>query len=134
MQNFYYFCDMIQRIQSIFMLVAGIATILLLWTSQDVDFSFFTFIVGILTGSTFLNIFNFKNRKRQLLLNIISIGINALLIILLLYWLQSLSGGIDFPEKGIEPLFPFISVVCLFFANIYIRRDERLVKSVDRLR
>lgn len=134
MQNFYYFCDMIQRIQSIFMFVAGIATILLLWTSQDVDFSFFTFIVGILTGSIFLNIFNFKNRKRQLLLNIISIGINTLLIILLLYWLQSLSGGIDFPEKGIEPLFPFISVICLFFANIYIRRDERLVKSVDRLR
>ena len=125
---------MIQRIQSIFILVAGIATLLLFWTSQDVEFSFFSFIIGILIGSTFGNIFNFKNRKRQLLLNIISIGINALLIILLLYWLQSLSGGIDFPEKGIEPLFPFISVVCLFFANIYIRRDERLVKSVDRLR
>lgn len=125
---------MIQRVQSIFMLVAGIATLLLFWTSQDVHFSFFPFVIGFLAGITFWSIFNFKNRKRQLLLNVISIIINALLIILLGYWLQNLSGGIDFPEKGIEPLFPFISVICLFFANIYIRRDERLVKSVDRLR
>ena len=60
--------------------------------------------------------------------------INALLLGLLAYWLLTLSGGIDFPEKGIEPLFPLLSVICLLIANVYIRKDERLVKSVDRLR
>lgn len=129
---------MIQRIQTIFILLSVLGGVFLFLTAQDVllfDFPHllnFLCILLILLGG--LSIFNFINRKRQLLLNNLSIGINALLIILLLYWLQSLSGGINFPEKGIEPLFPFISIVCLFLANIYIRRDERLVKSVDRLR
>lgn len=133
-KKIFYFCTMIQRIQSIFMLLAGIATLLLFWTSQDVEFSFFSFIIGILIGSTFGNIFNFKNRKRQILLNNISIIINALLIGILGYWLLNLSGGIDFPEKGIEPIFPLIAIVFLLLANKNIGRDERLVKSVDRLR
>ena len=81
-----------------------------------------------------LSIFSFKNRKRQILLNNISIIINALLIGLLAYWLLNLSGGISIPEKGIEPVFPFLSIVCLLLANMFIRKDERLVKSVDRLR
>ena len=50
------------------------------------------------------------------------------------YWLLKLSGGIQFPEKGIEPVFVLLSIFCLVMANIYIRKDERLVKSVDRLR
>ncbi|WP_373747877.1 DUF4293 family protein, partial [Kaistella sp.] len=67
-------------------------------------------------------------------LNKISFMINALLLGLLAYWLLTLSGGIDFPEKGIEPVFPLLSIICLLIANVYIRKDERLVKSVDRLR
>lgn len=82
----------------------------------------------------FLSILSFKDRKRQLLLNKISVGINVLLLGLLGYWLLTLPGGIDFPEKGIEPLFPLLSVICLLAANSFIKRDERLVKSVDRLR
>ncbi|HAV01716.1 MAG TPA: DUF4293 domain-containing protein, partial [Chryseobacterium sp.] len=39
-----------------------------------------------------------------------------------------------FPEKGIEPLFPLLAIISLLIANVYIRKDERLVKSVDRLR
>ena len=77
---------------------------------------------------------SYKDRKRQLSLNKVSIIINALLLGLLAYWLLTLSGGIDFPEKGIEPVFPLLSIICLLIANVYIRKDERLVKSVDRLR
>jgi len=81
-----------------------------------------------------LSIFSFRNRKRQILLNNISIFINVLLTGLLVYWLLKLSGGIYFPEKGIEPVFTVLAVFCMIVANIYIRKDERLVKSVDRLR
>lgn len=89
-------------------------------------------VVLVLFG--FISILSYKERKRQIQLNNISMMINALLLGLLAYWLLTLSGGIDFPEKGIEPVFPLLSIICLFIANIYIRKDERLVKSVDRLR
>lgn len=129
---------MLQRIQTIWTLLAVLAAVFLFISGQDVvvfgsipviDISC---IVLVLAGA--LSIFSFKNRKRQILLNTISIIINVLLIGVLAYWLLNLSGGIQFPEKGIEPIFPLIAVICLLIANTYIRRDERLVKSVDRLR
>lgn len=129
---------MIQRIQTVTSFLAVIAAIFLFITSRDViiveglpiiDISC---VVLVLVG--LLSIFSYKNRKRQLLLNNISMIINALLIGLLVYWLLKLSGGINFPEKGIEPLFPLLAIVFFVMSNIYIRKDERLVKSVDRLR
>ncbi|PWW29841.1 DUF4293 family protein [Chryseobacterium sp. AG844] len=129
---------MLQRIQTIWTLLAVLAAVFLFITGQDVVISDsipllnIGCIVLVVIGA--LSIFSFKNRKRQILLNTISIIINALLIGVLAYWLLNLSGGVQIPEKGIEPIFPLIAVICLFIANIYIRKDERLVKSVDRLR
>ncbi|WP_159472956.1 DUF4293 family protein [Chryseobacterium sp. 18068] len=129
---------MLQRIQTIWILLSVLAAAFLYITGQDVDvfgnlpIISIACIILVLVGA--LSLFSFKNRKRQILLNNISIIINALLIGVLVYWMQNLSGGIDFPEKGIEPVFPLIAVICLFLANIFIKKDERLVKSVDRLR
>ncbi|MET3034872.1 DUF4293 domain-containing protein [Chryseobacterium sp. NRRL B-14859] len=129
---------MLQRIQTIWTLLAVLAAVFLFITGQDVAVSDsipvlnIGCIVLVIIGA--LSIFSFKNRKRQILLNTISIIINVLLIGVLAYWLLNLSGGIQFPEKGIEPIFPLVAVICLLIANIYIRKDERLVKSVDRLR
>ncbi|SIS95783.1 protein of unknown function [Chryseobacterium ureilyticum] len=129
---------MLQRIQTIWTLLAVLAAVFLFITGQDVVLSDTIPVINIgaivLVIMGALSIFSFKNRKRQILLNTISIIINALLIGVLAYWLLNLSGGIHFPEKGIEPIFPLIAVICLLIANIYIRKDERLVKSVDRLR
>ncbi len=129
---------MLQRIQTVWMFLAVLGTVFLNITAQDFDIlgRYLTInastVILILFGV--LSIFSFRNRKRQILLNNISIIINVLLIGLLAYWLLNLSGGISIPEKGIEPVFPLISVICLLLANMYIRKDERLVKSVDRLR
>ncbi|KXH83087.1 MULTISPECIES: DUF4293 domain-containing protein [Chryseobacterium] len=129
---------MLQRIQTIWTLLAVLAAVFLFITGQDVDVFGNIPVVDIscialvLTGA--LSIFSFKNRKRQILLNTFGIIINALLIGVLAYWLLNLSGGIQIPEKGIEPIFPLIAVICLLIANVFIRKDERLVKSVDRLR
>ena len=129
---------MLQRIQTIWTLLAVLAAVFLFITGQDVVISDsipllnIGCIVLVIVGA--LSIFSFKNRKRQILLNTISIIINVLLIGVLAYWLLNLSGGIQFPEKGIEPIFPLIAVIGLLIANMYIRKDERLVKSVDRLR
>lgn len=129
---------MLQRIQTIWILLSVLAAAFLYITGQDVEvFGNFpiisiTSIILVLIGA--FSLYSFKNRKRQILLNYISIIINALLIGILAYWVQNLSGGIDFPEKGIEPIFPLIAVISLLIANVFIKRDERLVKSVDRLR
>ncbi|NML72248.1 DUF4293 domain-containing protein [Chryseobacterium sp. RP-3-3] len=129
---------MLQRTQTIWTLLAVLAAVSLFVTGQDVDVFGnipvidISSIALVLAGA--LSIFSFKNRKRQILLNTFSIIINVLLIGVLAYWLLNLSGGIQIPEKGIEPVFPLIAVICLLIANALIRRDERLVKSVDRLR
>lgn len=129
---------MLQRIQTIWTFLAVLAAVFLFVTAQDVMISEGIPVINIgcsvLVLIGLLSVFSFKNRKRQILLNTISIIINALLIGVLAYWLLNLSGGISFPEKGIEPIFSLIAIICLFIANIYIKRDERLVKSVDRLR
>jgi hypothetical protein len=46
----------------------------------------------------------------------------------------SLSGETDVSEKGIGMLLPIFSIVFLVLANKAIKKDEDLVKSVDRLR
>ena len=129
---------MLQRIQTIWTFLAVLAAVFLFVTAQDVMVSDSIPVINvgcvILVLVGLLSVFSFKNRKRQILLNTISIIINALLIGVLAYWLLNLSGGIHFPEKGIEPIFPLIAIICLLIANVYIRKDERLVKSVDRLR
>ena len=129
---------MLQRIQSIFMLLAVLCAVALHFTGTDVELFDTKYIIeGITLVSSIIGItaiFSFNKRPRQILLNNLNMFINALLIGVLTYWLLNLSGGIDFPEKGIEPIFPLVALFCLFAANIYIRRDERLVKSVDRLR
>lgn len=129
---------MLQRIQTVWIFLAVLGALFLNLTAQDFDIFAGNMVINILTVVLILmgllSLFSFKNRKRQIVLNTISIFINALLIGLLAYWLLNLSGGIQFPEKGIEPLFSLISMVCLLLANVYIRKDERLVKSVDRLR
>ncbi|MDQ1098468.1 MULTISPECIES: DUF4293 family protein [Chryseobacterium] len=129
---------MLQRIQTIWIFLAVLAAVFLFITGQDVAVAGnipvidVACVVLVITGV--LSIFSFNNRKRQILLNRVSIIINVLLIGLLVYWLLNLSGGIQFPEKGIEPFFSLMAIICLLIANAYIKKDERLVKSVDRLR
>ena len=48
--------------------------------------------------------------------------------------LSNLSGETNVSEKGIGILLPIFSIVCLVLANKAIKKDEDLVKSVDRLR
>jgi peptidoglycan/LPS O-acetylase OafA/YrhL len=129
---------MLQRIQTIWIFLAVLGALFLNLTAQDFDVLGGNLLINISTVLLILlgllSIFSFKNRKRQILLNNISIVINALLLGFLIYWLQNLPGGISFPEKGIEPIFSAIAIICLLLANVYIKKDERLVKSVDRLR
>jgi len=64
----------------------------------------------------------------------LNIILNFILLGIFVYQSLNLSGEINVSEKGIGILLPIFSIVCLVLANKAIKKDEDLVKSVDRLR
>lgn len=86
----------------------------------------------IIIAGTLINIFNFKARQKQLWITIGLIFLSLLNI--LLYWWKS---GVPPFESGNYSLGALLSLaipVFLFMAARGIRKDEKLVKSTDRLR
>jgi tellurite resistance protein TehA-like permease len=81
-----------------------------------------------------ISILSFRKRQLQFVLNRLNILSNFVLLGVFVYRLLSLSGETIVSEKGIAVLMPIISIVFLVLANKAIKRDEDLVKSVDRLR
>ena len=137
---------MIQRIQTIYLLlVAGISAGLIfvfnLWVTieevivyaKDEILYFSLFLASALIAV--ISIFLFKNRKFQFVLGRLNIILNFILLGLFVYRSLTLSGeASDVSEKGIGILLPIFSIVFLVLANKAIKKDEDLVKSVDRLR
>ncbi|MBL7472759.1 DUF4293 domain-containing protein [Robertkochia sediminum] len=136
---------MLQRIQSVYLLLVVIANGALpfwlhLWTDNlgkpvyaqdDMVYSSVFLASAVLA---FVTIFLFKHRKRQFVLNRLNLILNLFLLGFFVYRSLILPGGTDVPEKGIGMLLPVISIVFLVLANKAIKKDEDLVKSVDRLR
>ena len=128
---------MLQRIQSVYMLIAFISSIFysyLAYTSLFKENTLFAISGGIISLLILINIFLYKNRKLQIKLNNLVIFVLIVLLGLSIYQVGLLSGEKSFSEKDIKLLVPVISIVFLLIANKYIKRDERLVKSVDRIR
>jgi len=81
-----------------------------------------------------LTLFSFKNRTRQIIYNRLNIVINFLLLGIVVYHQLNLPGGTVVSEKGIGVFIPLLVIVFLALANKAIIKDDKLVKSVDRLR
>ena len=129
---------MIQRIQTVYLLLVALLTGVLpywlhLWTEDSgtpvyardemaVSIAFYGAAVLAV-----ISLLRFKTRKQQFVLNRFN-------ILLQLFLLGFLSGGTAVSEKGIGMLIPVFSIVLLVLANRAIKKDEDLVKSVDRLR
>ncbi len=152
-----YFCvrikNMLQRIQSIYLLIAailagGIIYLLPLWTNnngeefflnsliQSSDWKQISMVVAFgLSGLlSFIAIFLYKNRKQQIGINRFNIVVNFYLLGIIVYHLLILPGESEISEKGIGLFLPVLVIVFLVLANKSILKDEKLVKSVDRLR
>lgn len=136
---------MIQRIQTIYLILAFIATSVLmlfipLWTLKGGALFFFnqdpiyTVIVGLSTMLTIVSIISYKKRQNQFVMNRLNIILNLILLGLFVYRSLNLSGETAVSEKGIGMFLPIVSIVLLVLANKAIKKDEDLVKSVDRLR
>ena len=81
-----------------------------------------------------LSILFYKKRQHQFVINRLNIILNLILLGLFVYRSLNLSGEALVSEKGIGMFLPIISIVFLVLANKAIKKDEDLVKSVDRLR
>ena len=144
---------MIQRIQSVFLLLTaiisgGLTSVFTLWkATYDSEFYAYESLInnslyikpigGLFIASavlSFITIFLFNNRKLQFVMNRFNILLNFLLLGLIVYNVLNISGEILVSEKGIGTFLPILSVFLLVFANRYIKKDEDLVKSADRLR
>jgi hypothetical protein len=143
---------MIQRIQTVYLILAsavsgGFIFVFDLWKNLKSEiyaldlFSRESFLLKVIPLLFMLSaivslatIFLFKNRKMQFVVGRLIILINLFLLGLLIYVSLTLPGGILISEKGIGMFLPIVAILLIVLANKAIKKDEDLVKSVDRLR
>jgi hypothetical protein len=134
---------MIQRIQSIYLLLAGVSNGILIFFLP-------LFIIGgvprmILDDPTFLimtvlstlvslfSIFRYRNRQQQVVSGRINIILNFVLFGLMLFMFFTLREDNEIMFHA-GTFVPILSVILISLANRAILKDEALVRSADRLR
>jgi len=137
---------MIQRIQSLWLLLAAVSAFLSFklpffsGTKEGVNITEKAIIDGgstlfllIATGAALvialITIFLFKDRKLQLRLCVVGITISLLIIFLYYNEIRKLSGSIS-----LSCIFVFLIPVAFIMAARGIWHDEKLVKSLNKLR
>ena len=130
---------MIQRIQTIYLLMISIVAILgifLFTPTEFVGFGLLTPVVlkiyFVLTGSlSTLTLILFKRRKTQLSLNRLHSFFQILAAIGLVYEISN--------TNDLEALLPWLAIpililILLLLSSNAIKKDEDLIRSIDRLR
>lgn len=141
---------MIQRIQSLWLLLAAVAAFvtytLTLYIGTKADNSTWSFVLGdnFLLVVLFIGIgllalvtlFLFKNRKLQFRLCVLGVILSIIAIILEYIKVEAFKteNAIQTGSYQVGALLPFLMVIFFILATRGIYRDERLVKSMDRLR
>lgn len=155
---------MIQRMQSIWLLLATIALILMLFlpifSSQNKAVETTVNTMGLYQDAVgksglgdrkeiftpllvtnivvavicFVNIFNFKKRSLQKRIAIVSI----LLICAFSFWYsifaEKITGGLTVANFDIGAYLPLLSIIFCLLAIRGVNNDEKLIRSADRLR
>ena len=138
---------MIQRIQTIWLLLAAIFAAITFrfpfytgdWLKDAVQApidlnartTIWLSILTVLSGAiAFVNIFLFDNRKLQLRLCYLGLFITVVLLIVYFLEIENFSGG----TIALWCIFHFAILGCYILAARGILKDEKLIKSMDRLR
>lgn len=156
---------MIQRIQSLYLLLAGalmfcmfkmpLATFInevgvwkfyadsIIETASDtsttatIDTWPVAIIIALAGVLSFIAIFGYKNRRRQIKICMLS-GLFMLLFypIAFIYWwfAKDMLATEAFPSLGAVLIFPLVALILVVIAVRSIKADERLVRSADRIR
>ena len=137
---------MFQRIQSVYLIIALLSVAVFpyffsLWSfSNGTKFYFmsnvgYAILFGLSTTLCLVSLISYQKRQFQFVLGRLNIIINLILLGLFVYRSLNLSGETPVvSEKGIGIFLPIVSIAMLVLANKAIKKDEDLVKSVDRLR
>lgn len=97
----------------------------------------FVLIAVVMSLLPLVTIFMFRDRKRQVRMAAMGIVANLSFISLMLFTItrwQSATPPLLGGSYGVGSVLPVISVILLVMAIVGIRGDEKLVRSVDRLR
>ena len=136
---------MLQRIQSLYLVGAIICSgifpfFLPLWFDEN-GFPFYfqgDLPISILFGFSgllsILAIISYRKRQHQFVLCRLNMILNIILLLLFVLYAPKLSGDPYVSKKGIGLVLPLLSIVFLALANIAINKDEKLVKSSNRIR
>ncbi len=117
---------MIQRIQSLYLLICTILPIVFIWLIyQNNLFDIILVLSALSSIISCVTIFYYKRRKTQFVLCRLNIFLNF--SILTCYYF--VIGVFD-----IVNLIPIICIFLLVAANRAIKKDEDLIKSMDRIR
>jgi len=92
------------------------------------------FFILILTGASLvlstLTIFLYKNRRQQMQLCILGILLTVAIIVLYILQMNNLTKS----TLALASILPFLILLGYYMAFRNIRKDEKLVKSLDKLR
>jgi Domain of unknown function (DUF4293) len=140
---------MIQRQQTIWLLLSTIAGILsfmfpfvtgleIITKNTTPALSLVTagsnfFLLVLTPASIILSaviIFLFKNRKQQMQLCLLGILLSVLIVVLYIVKMNSLIK----PTLALSCIFPFAVIAGYYLAFRNIRKDEKLIKTLDKLR
>ncbi|MGB3007592.1 MAG: DUF4293 domain-containing protein [Chitinophagaceae bacterium] len=140
---------MIQRQQTLWLLLATAAAVLTFMfpfatgeelvvktaMKQPVEIiagnNFFTLLLTIATiGISSVTIFMFKDRKLQMRLCLLGILVSVLILVLYIMHMRKLITS----TPALWAILPVVVIASYFMAFRNIRKDEKLVKSLDKLR
>lgn len=135
---------MIQRIQTLYMLVAGILSILYavaipIWYTtagavKALDNPVYAFLGALVGGILVANVFNYKKRKLQVVINRIALVMVLGTAGFMVWEYVSLIAS----QLALSPSFglvlPLVVIVLIVLANRGITKDEERVRSADRFR
>ena len=130
---------MIQRVQSLFFFFSAICSITIIYTFpvlQDENTSYLLkehfsdarLFVFLSAALSIFAIFQFKNRKRQQLIA----SFSRLMITIAFFLIVFLHREEE--AFGIGMILLIVPFITLIAANFFIKKDEKLVKSADRIR
>ena len=130
---------MIQRIQSLFFFFSAICSITIIYTFPVLQnettsyllkeyFADVRLFVFLSAGLSLFAIFQFKNRKVQQLIASIARLMITIAFFLMLFLHK------DENDFGIGMILLIIPFIALIVANFFVKKDEKLVRSADRIR
>ena len=130
---------MIQRIQSLFFFFSAICLIAIVYNFpilQDENVSYLLsehfplvrLIIFFSSAMSLFAIFQFKNRNRQKFISTIARFLITIALILIVFVYR------EDRSIGLGLLLLIIPFTSLLIANIFIKKDEELVQSADRIR